>query len=191
MEISIKGKNLDVGGALRAHVEHSLDAVVTKYFSNAYDASVTISRDANRFRTDISVHPVRGMLVQGHGTADDAYVAFDTSLNRIAKQIRRYKRRLTSRHSRRDLEETTPAQQFILAPEDEDEELEVDAQPAIIAELHSEIATLTVGEAVMRMDLADLPAMMFRNRASGDLNMVYRRPDGNIGWIDPTSSQGS
>ena len=191
MEISIKGKNLDVGDALRAHVEHSLDAVVTKYFSNAYDASVTISRDANRFRIDISVHPVRGMLVQGHGTADDAYVAFDTSLSRIAKQIRRYKRRLTSRHNRRDLDETTPAQQFILAPEGDDEELEADAQPAIIAELHSEIATLTVGEAVMRMDLADLPAMMFRNLASGDLNMVYRRPDGNIGWIDPTSSQGS
>ena len=172
MDISIKGKNLDVGDALRTYVEKHLDAVVIKYFSKAHDAAVTISREAHRFRCDIVVHPVRGVLVQSHAASEDAYASFDASLERIAKQIRRYKRRITNHHNRRAPSDSIPAQQYVLAPESEHEELSADAQPAIIAELHSEIATLTVGEAVMRMDLADLPAIMFRNRASGGRSFI-------------------
>ena len=187
MDISVKGKNLDIGNALREHVENGLVSSVTKYFARAHDATVTFSREAHRFRVDISVHPVRGILVQAHSAADEAYGAFDTALERMTKQIRRYKRRITDRHARRAPGEDLPAQQYVIAAESDDEDLPEDAQPAIIAELPTRIETLTVGEAVMRMDLADVPAVMFRNSASGSFNVVYRRTDGNIGWIDPSN----
>jgi ribosomal subunit interface protein len=185
MEISINGKRLDVGDALRGHVEEHLTATVGKYFSRAHDASVTISREAHMFRADISVHPIKGVLAKGHANADDAYAAFDAAAEHIAKQLRRYKRRLNDHHKGRADDEGIPAQQYIIAAETQEEELPEQGQPAIIAELPTEIATLSVSEAVMRMDLADVPALMFRNRGNGGLNVVYRRPDGNIGWIDP------
>lgn len=192
MEITVKGKNIDVGDALRKHVAGELESTVGKYFSRALEATVTISREAYLFRANISVHPVRGMLVQSHATADDPWAVFDTALERIAKQLRRYKRRISSHHKRRGAEEVAPAEQvaqYVIAAENEDEELAEEAQPAIIAETTTEISTLTVSEAVMRLDLAELPLVMFRNRASGSLNVVYRRPDGNIGWIDPSTTQ--
>ncbi len=141
------------------------------------------------FRVDISVHAGRGMLMQGRGDADEAYAAFDGALGRIAKRLRRYKRRLCNHHKARGAEETLAAQQYIIAAESEDEEVPEEAQPAIIAEMAHEIATLTVGEAVMRMDLADAPVMMFRTRGHGGLNVIYRRDDGNVGWIDPSHTK--
>jgi len=188
MEISINGKRLDVGGALRGHVEEHLTSTVGKYFSRAHDATVTFSREAHLFRADISVHPIKGVLAKGHASADDAYAAFDAAAERIAKQLRRYKRRLNDHHKGRTGDESTPAQQYVIAAETEEEELPEQGQPVIIAELPTEIATSSVSEAVMRMDLADAPALMFRNHANGRLNVVYRRPDGNIGWIDPENT---
>jgi ribosomal subunit interface protein len=179
---------LDVGDALRGHVETNLDATVTKYFIRAVDASVTISREPNGFRADISAHPGRGLLVQGGATAADPYAAFDGALERIAKQLRRYKRRIRDHHKGRRHDDTLPAQQYIIAAESEVEELEEATQLPIIAEMPTDIPILSVGEAVMRMDLGDLPVVMFRNRAGGVFNVVYRRPDGNIGWIDPSGS---
>lgn len=189
MDISITGKGLDIGEALRSHVGAALAAVVGKYFPRAHDAVVTVSREAHMFRADVSVHPTRGFLVQGRAAADDAYAAVDAAVERIAKQLRRYKRRLNDHHGRRWGDESTPAQQYIIAAEHEEEELPADGQPAIIAEIATEIATMSVGEAVMRMDLADAPAMIFHNRSSGGLNVVYRRADGNIGWIDPENTR--
>ena len=190
MELSIKGRGLDVGESLRAHVEEQLGNAVTKYFAKAHDAVVTVSRDGHLFRVDISVHPTRGMLVQGQGSADDAYAAFDARVraDQQAASPPQTPPRRPSPSSRREPPETTPAQQYIIASESAEEELPADGQPAIIAELPTEIATLSVGEAVMRLDLADLPAMMFRNQSNGVLNVVYRRPDGNIGWIDPANT---
>ena len=184
MNLAINGKNIDIGEALRGHVEESLNTAVAKYFDNALDGTVTISREAHQFRVDISVHAGRGMMMQGSASNGEANAAFDGALTRIAKQLRRYKRRLDGRHKKRG-EETLAAQQYVLAAESEDAEVAADDNPTIVAEMPTEIDTLTVGEAVMRMDLADTPAMMFRNRAHGRLNVVYRRPDGNIGWIDP------
>ncbi len=189
MEISVKGKHLDVGVALRGYVEDQLKNTVAKYFTRAVDGTVIISREGHMFRVDISVHAGRGMLMQGRAAADEAYAAFDGALGRIAKRLRRYKRRLCNHHKVRGAEETLAAQQYILAAESDDGEVPEDAQPAIIAEMAHEIATLTVGEAVMRMDLADVPVMMFRNRAHGGLNLIYRRDDGNVGWIDPSNTK--
>lgn len=188
MDILINGRGLDVGEALRSHIDGEVADTVAKYFSKALDAAVTISREAHRFRADISVHPIRGVTLQGRASAEDAYAAFDSAMERIGKQLRRYKRRLSDHHKGRAGDDVLVAQQFIMAPEAEEEELPAEGQPAIIAEVSAEIATLSVGEAVMRMDLADAPALMFRNCKHGGLNVVYRRTDGNIGWIDPVGA---
>lgn len=187
MDVSITGKGINVGESLRAHIEAALPATVGKYFAKALDASVIISREAHRFRVDITVHPMRTVTVKGQGIDDDAYLAFDAALERIAKQLRRYKRRLNDHHRYR-LPAEAPvlsAHETVIQPEPAEDELPVDGQPAIIAELETDILTLSVGEAVMRMDLADVPALVFRNSTHGGLNVIYRRSDGNIGWIDP------
>jgi len=193
MDISVKGKNLDVGEALRGHVTDTLGNAVTKYFMRAIDANVIFSRQGHWLRADISVHPgPRGLVVQGGSESTDAYTAFDGALERISKQLRRYKRRLSDHHKHKHrLNEVLPALQYVIEPEHEEKEVAEDAQPTIIAEMPDHIATLTVGEAVMRMDLADAPVVMFRNAASGRLNVVYRRADGNIGWIDPSDDNGN
>ncbi len=186
MDISVKGKNLDVGDALRGHVTDHLSSTVTKYFMRALDASVVFTREGRHLRADISVHPgPRGMVVQGGSESNDPYVAFDGALERISKQLRRYKRRLSNHHKGHH-PDVLPALQYVIQPDHEDKEVDAEGQPAIVAEMPTEIATLSVSEAVMRMDLADLPVNMFRNSSSGRLNVVYHRADGNIGWIDPS-----
>ena len=194
MDISVKGKQVDVGDALRGHAESRLVDTVIKYFDNALDSNVVFSRDGNGFRADISVHAGRGMVMQGRASANDAYAAFDNALERIAKRLRRYKKRIRD-HRKGDTgdidDEIIAAQYAVIASDPDGETVSEDDHPAIIAEMAHEIATLTVGEAVMRLDLADSPALMFRNRAHDVLNVVYRRADGNVGWIDPYNSQDS
>jgi len=192
MDISVKGKNLDVGEALRDHAEGLLNSAVGKYFERAIDANVVFARQGRQMRADISVHPgPRGMVVQGRSESEDPYVAFDGALERISKQLRRYKRRLSNHHKGHGEEAPAlqPALQYVIQRDHEDEEVDVDAQPVIVAEMPDEIATLSVSEAVMHMDLADLPVTVFRDRASGRLNVVYHRADGNIGWIDPSDEK--
>jgi len=188
MNLTVKGKNIDVGDALKRHIANSLETLFGKYFGDAIEASVTISKQGHLFEVSTSVHVGRGILLQSEAVADQAYGAFDLAAEHLAKRLRRYKRRL--RDHRRQTTQSFRAQQYILAAESEDgAEEHVEASdgkaPAIIAEMQTEIPTLTVGEAVMRMDLSDLKAMMFVNSAHGGLNMVYRRNDGNVGWVDP------
>lgn len=189
MNITVKGKNLDVGDALRTHAEAQLADTVTKYFDRALEAGVVLSKVGHQFHAEISVHPMAGVLVHGRGANDDAYVAFDQASERIAKQLRRYHRRLTSHHENMAAQESFRAQHFVVQAEPDHEELPEEGQPTIIAELATDIPTLTVGAAVMRMDLADARVQMFRDSRSGRLNVVYRRDDGNIGWIDPVEGK--
>jgi ribosomal subunit interface protein len=186
MNLTVKGKQLDVGDALRSHIADSLEGVLGKYFGNPLEATVILSREAHRFRAQVSVHIGRGILLQSQAEAEQPYVAFDGAADKVATRLRRYKRRLRDHH-RADIE-MQRAQHYVLAPEPEGAEeqpAEADGKPVVVAEMISEIPTLTVGEAVMRLDLADEGAIMFRNRAHGGLNMVYRRTDGNVGWVDP------
>jgi ribosomal subunit interface protein len=186
MNLTVKGKNIDVGEALRTHVAQSLDHVIAKYFGNPIEATVIFSKQSHLFSADIAVHIGRGILVHAEESADQAYAAFDLAVDHLTKRMRRYKRRLRDHH--RAETQSFRASQYILAPEaEEDAEPAVNGSeaPAVIAEMQTEIPTLTVGEAVMRLDLSNLKAMMFLNRAHGGLNMVYRRNDGNIGWVDP------
>ncbi len=190
MKLIISGKHIDVGDALRTHVTERLSALVGKYYDRPIDATVTFSRQAHLFRTDCTVHFGAGLLVNSHGEGTEIYASFDGAAERVEKRLRRYKRRLKDHHNGAAKRTVEPAFDYILAPQadDEAEEPHVDGAngtPLVIAESDAQIETLTVSEAVMRLDLGEHPAMMFRNSANGGLNVVYRRPDGNIGWIEP------
>lgn len=193
MQIKVSGKQVDVGDALRTHVETRLSAGVPKYLDRVTQCDVVISREAHQFRADIVLNTGTHshLVVKGRGDAADAHAAFDAAAEKIEKQLRRYKRRLTDHHkSERDAsvslsEAESRATKYVLANRHDEEESNDDA-PLIIAEKATAVENLTVGEAVMRMDLADLPALMFYNKANGRLNTVYRRADGNISWVDPS-----
>ncbi len=197
MQLSVKGKQLDIGDALRAHVASSLERILGKYFGSVIETRVTLSREAHRYHAVVFAHVGRHIHLEANGEADQPYAAFDAAADRLSKRLRRHKRRLRDHHRDGAKEiETQPAQQYILAGEPElDSDLDTESddtldQPIVVAEMTTEIPSLTVSEAVMRMDLADIQAMMFRNSAHGGLNMIYRRPDGNIGWIDPRGNRG-
>lgn len=185
MDITVKGKQMDVGDALRTHTEDTVIAAVTKYFDSALDANVVFSKAVSGFHADITVHVGRGVNVHGQGDANDAYPALDAALERVAKQLRRYHRKLVNHHANA-AQENQPGQYSILAPHEE-EEVAVEAHPAIVAEMPHDITTMSVSDAVMRLDLGNLPVVMFKNGSHGGLNVVYRRADGNVGWIDPQS----
>jgi ribosomal subunit interface protein len=195
MKLSIHGKQLDIGASLRAHIERGVSGIVGKYFDNPTDATVTVTKEGQSFRTDITVHVGKGIMVQGHAQSGDPYASFETAGEHVAKRLRRYKRRLRDHHRGRGAkDETLTAAQYVLAAEsdipDQDDAAGEPDQPIVIAEMETPIETMTVGEAVMRMDLAGLPAMLFRNRAHGGFNMVYLREDGNVGWVDPKNHSG-
>lgn len=200
MHITVAGKQVETGEALRTHVTDSLEGITSKYFDHALEAHVTFRRDAKGrngafFGCDINLHAGRGLSVRGEGMGTDAHRAFDEAAEHVAKRLRRYRRRMND-HSRSMAEEREtplePARQVVLQPEPEEEEetppvAEQNEAGAVIAEQPAEISRLSVREAVMRMDLAHQPVLMFRNKGTGRLNVVYRREDGNIGWIDPAA----
>ena len=199
MNLTVNGKGIDVGEALRTYVAEGLDRMFEKYFSNPIEATVTFSKQGYRFHVTISVHVGRCILMQAEDDAGDAYAAFDITAETIAKRLRRHKRRLRDHH--RAETDSYAAKQFVLAGDVGEEAADggdsegVDHANGhaalIVAELEADIPTLTVGEAVMRLDLAETQAMLFHNRAHGGLNMVYRRNDGKIGWVDPATQPGS
>lgn len=198
MQLTVKGKQLDVGDALRTHVADSLNTITAKYFEKPIEAQVVFSRNAHLFRADISVHIGHNILLQAMSEATEPYPAFDTAADKIAKRLRRYKRRLrdhhmNAHHGREEAKVALQATYQVLEaePEEVDEHHDEPQQPIVVAEMTTVIDTLTVSEAVMRMELAELPALMFRNSAHGELNMVYRRRDGNVGWIDPPGNPGA
>ena len=193
MHIQVKGKQIDVGQALTEHVTDNLTASISKYFDRPVDATVTFSKDGHSFRCDAHVHLPTGLVAQSSGQANDVYAAFDAGAERIEKQIRRYKRRLKDHHKdrRRPIEAVAAAAYVIDAGSEAEQEEPESLQPAIIAEMTEDIQSLSVGEAVMQMELADRSFLMFRNDASSRVNLVFRRDDGNIGWIDPTDGNGA
>jgi ribosomal subunit interface protein len=189
MQITVSGKQVELSDALQTRVSDHLDIISSKYFDHALEAQVTFSRARSFFTCDITLHAGRGLTLRGEGEAADANTAFDDAAEHIAKRLRRYRRRVNE-HARDSANRERPeaARQYTLRQEDETTADGADGgatHPTVIAEQAAEISLLSVGEAVMRMDLADQPVLMFRNSTSGQLNVVYRRSDGNIGWIDP------
>jgi len=199
MQLIVKGQQIDVGDALREHVRQSLTNVFGKYFGDAIEATVIFSREAHLLRASLTVHVGRGITAESEATADQPYAAFDIAADRLAKRLRRHKRRLRDHHKTPvgTAAEVQLADHYVLAStaESADDDAAAsgadDGPPTVVAEMKAEILALTVSEAVMRLDLADSGALMFVNRAHGGLNMVYRRPDGNIGWVDPKGNRGA
>lgn len=189
MEIQVSGKNIDLGDALQAHVTDRLSEGVTKYFGRGADAVVTFSRERHLVECEMTAHLYSGVFLAAHGDGGDAYAAFETALDKLEKRVRRYKRRLKKHHINGS--EPLPSKQAsyrLLAPlpdEDGEEAETADPTPVVVAEKQTSLREMTVGAAVMQLDLAESPAIVFKNAAHGRLNVVYRRRDGHIGWIDP------
>ena len=191
MDIQVSGKNMELGDALQIHVSEKLEDGVRKYFDRGAEAAVTFSRERHLVECDVTAHLASGVFLAAHGEGGDAYGAFEESLDKLEKRIRRYKRRLKNHHA--NGKEPLPAETasyYLLEPlKEEDDEAAAgdDPSPVVIAESQTSLREMTVGAAVMQLDLSEQPAIVFKNAAHGRINVVYRRRDGHIGWIDPAS----
>ena len=187
MRYQISGKQIDIGMSLQTHVRTELDEVVQKYAERPTDALVVFSKSAHEFACETTVHLSTGLIATAKAKDTEIYAAFNSCCAKMEKQLRRYKRRLKDHHKDR----TQPVELFggssyILASDDGAEQSEPETlQPVIVAEMEAKIPSLSVGEAVMQMELAGAPVLVFRNENKDGVNVVYRRDDGNIGWIDP------
>jgi len=190
MKYQISGKQIDIGEALQTHVKDELGAIVQKYAERPTDALVVFSKNAHEFVCEAVVHLSTGLTAQASGRATEVYAAFDDCANKMEKQLRRYKRRLKDHHKDRpNPVEILGGASYILAADEGNEDSEPESlQPIIIAEMETKIPTISVGEAVMQMELAHAPVLVFRNEKTNGVNVVYRREDGNVGWIDPRNS---
>jgi ribosomal subunit interface protein len=193
MHIQITGKNLDIGDALRSHAGERLETIAERYFDGAVSAHVTVEKQRTSFVTDCSLHLATGLVLQAHGAAGEAFASFEGAASHLEKQLRRYKSRIRKHHSaRKEPVRREPAAYYTIAPAGEEEQQEpADLSPAIIAETPHSVAELSVGEAVMQLDISTMPFVLFRNTRDGVLNVVYRRQDGNIGWINPSPAKQS
>ena len=188
MDIRVAGHQLNTGSALQEHASDRLESIVEKHFSRAHSSNVTFGKAPNNaYNCDIVLHVNHGLILKSHGEAHDVHVAFDQAAEKIEKQLRRYKRRLKDRHEQTNhAQKVEEAAYTIFAPEEpEQEELPEEAAP-VIAETRIDIPEVSVSTAVMLLDLRHTPALFFKNAGSGRHNMVYRRPDGSIGWVEPS-----
>ncbi|MDR2857059.1 MAG: ribosome-associated translation inhibitor RaiA [Novosphingobium sp.] len=188
MDIRIAGHQMDTGEALQRHAHERLGAIVGKYFSRALSSSVTFGRaPGGAFRCDIVTHVMQGLVLKGAGIAQDAHLALDQAAEKIDKQLRRYKRRLHDRHEQiaHAQREEEAAYVIFEEPGAEAEEVTADA-PVVIAETRVDVPEATVSDAVMMLDLRNTNALLFKNAGTGRHNMVYRRGDGSIGWVEPS-----
>lgn len=191
MQYQISGRQIEIGDALQTHVKSELDETVTKYSQRPTDAMVVFSRVAHEFVCESTVHLSTGLSVSARGHATEVYAAFEGCRERMDKQLRRYKRRLRDhQHVRAAPVEFQGGSSYILASSEGQDGAEPESlQPLIIAEMETKIPSLSVGEAVMQMELAGAPVLVFRNEKHNGVNVVYRRDDGNIGWIDPLNTK--
>lgn len=196
MQISVSGKGLDIGEAFQEHAEGRLEEGLRKYLDRIVSADVIVSKEAHLFEVKIHANPGTSsqIVIKSTGTSPDIYAAFDTAADKVEKQLRRYKRRITNHHKNTQAEVIDfSAVSYTLDPEkheEADDDIHTDTSNSlVIAETQMDISTLTVSEAVMRLDLGELPVLLFKNAANGELNVLYRREDGNIAWVDPTNQK--
>ena len=191
MRYQISGKHIDIGEALQTHVKAELGEIVEKYAQRPTDATVVFSRAAHEYVCEAVIHLSTGLTAQASGRSNEIYAAFESSREKMDKQMRRYKRRLRNHHrDRTEPVEFGAGSTYILAASDEPEDSDNDTlQPVVIAEMEAKIPSITVGEAVMQLELAGHRFLIFRNEGHGGVNVVYVRDDGNIGWIDPRNAK--
>jgi ribosomal subunit interface protein len=193
MELRISGKHMEIGDAFRTRIEDRIGEAVDKYFDGRGDGHVVVEKSGSRFTTDCTLHLDSGAVLQATGEAMEPQSSFEAAAERIDKRLRRYKRRLKSHSEAAHAKQAEAFAYTVLepAPDDDDEELPDDYAPVVVAETKMALSTLPVSSAVLQLDLQDNPVYVFRNAASGDVNMVYRRADGNVGWIDPAAMKSS
>ena len=191
MEIQVTGKNMDLGEALQTHVSGQLTESITKYFGRGAEATVNFGKERHQVECEMTAHLASGVFLSAHGEGGEAYGAFEDALAKLEKRLRRYKRRLKNHHT--NDKQPLPAENaslYVLQPlgeeEDSDGDIVDDPTPVVIAESQTALREMTAGAAVMQLDLADQPALVFKNAAHGRINVVYRRRDGHIGWVDPS-----
>lgn len=188
MDIRVSGHQIDTGEALQSYVADRLNAMVEKYFNRALSSQVTFGKGAHgSYTSDIVTHVNRGLILKSHGDAQDVHVSFDQAAEKLDKQLRRYKRRIQDRHeqSAYSAEEEEAAYRIFAAPREDDHGEEEYEAPPVIAETTADIPEASVADAVMMLDLRDTGALFFKNAGTGRHNMVYRRRDGSIGWVEP------
>lgn len=192
MSLRISGKNLDVGEALRGQAEERVAAAVSKYYEGGYQGHVTVDKDGTAFRTDGVLHLSSGITLEASATAHDPYASLDKMAERIEKRLRRYKRRLKDRSSANGRDAGIEIPSYVIAAPDDDIEdfdgVSAGDNPVIVAESTKSLHVRTVSDAVAELDLTGAPVVVFRHAGNGRMNIVYRRRDGNIGWIDPPAS---
>jgi len=188
MGLRISGKNINIGEALRTHVSERLKSVTEKYFDGSVTGHVTIEPEGSGYRADCILHLASGVTIQADGRAQEVYASFDQTAARIESRMRRYKRKLKDRSAaQREATNSEPMRYTVLSALDETEEApsESEFKPAIVAESEKTLQQLSVSAAVLELDLSGLPVLAFRHATTGRVNVIYRRTDGNIGWIDP------
>ncbi len=186
MNLRITGLHMDIGDSLRSRIEDRIGDAVAKYFTGGFNGHVNVEKLGNGFRSECLVNLDSGMMLQATGEDMDPTASFEIAAERIEKRLRRYKRRLKDHHVKADIPQDVAY--TVMESPDEEEEVSADFSPAIIAESSTSIRTQTVAMAVMQLDLMDGPVHLFKNAANGELNIVYRRSDDNIGWIDPSAT---
>ena len=190
MTLRISGKSISVGEALRGRVADRTDEVLRKYFDGNYSGHITLSKDGFGFRTDCALHLDSGITLEADSNAPDAYASADQALLMIEKRLRRYKSRLKDRSARKthaasEALAALDATAYVLEAPGEGEDEITGYSPVIIAESTTSLKQLSVSEAVMELDLSGAPCLVFQHGSSGRVNIIYRRADGNVGWIDP------
>ena len=193
MDIQVSGTNMELGEALPSHVTSRTDEGIRKYFERGAETTVTFTKGRNAVECEMKSLLASGVYLNAHGEAGDAYGAFEEAMEKLEKRIRRYKRRLKNHHSNaaQPMPFENAAYYLIESPSGEDDQAEThddDAAPVIIAESQTTLREMTVSAAVLQLDLTDQPAVVFKNAGNGGINVVYRRRDGHIGWVDPAAS---
>ncbi len=188
MQVKITGKHLDIGDALRLHIEERLQALRERYFEGSVHAAMMLEKQRGRFLADCTLHLATGLILQSHAENAEATAVADAALSHLEKQLKKYKQRLKDHHrAPREAREPREAAAYVIQPEEHGEEEPKGLNAPVIAESSATIPALSVGEAVMQLDISTMPFVLFHNSKEGRLNVVYRRPDGNIGWLDPKS----
>jgi ribosomal subunit interface protein len=189
MSFRVSGKNLDVGDALRERISARIAQAMGKFFDGGYSGHATIAREGYGFRTECAIHLDSKVTLQAEGMAADAYASADQAALRVERRLRRYHRRLKDHHAERSDNHGTTAASYVIAAPEPESEAELDSfAPVVIAESTTRLRRLSVGDAVMELDMTGAPVLVFRHAADGRINVVYRRTDGHVGWIDPAST---
>jgi ribosomal subunit interface protein len=191
MALQINGKHMDLGESLTNRIQDRIEGAVDKYFGHGYSGRVTMEKSGGEFAADATIHLDSGVVLQATGKAGDATAAFDAASDRLEKRLRRYKRRLKDHHANTDTFQSVDAAYMVIESPEEEEEVGDDFKPIVVAESSTAVKTLTVAMAVLQFDMTDSPVLVFKNAASGQINVIFRRDDGHIGWVDPARSADS